>query len=252
MNIYTSIRAGAIRATEHRIFERLVIAAILVNSIILGLETYRPLYLEYQNTFILVDAIFLSFFVGEIALRLFAQGWRFFRGGWNWFDFLIVLVSLLPVFGNLSALRALRILRALRLLSAIPEFRDITESLVRAAKGAGAVFGILGLLLYVFSVMSSKLFGLAHPALFGDLQASLFTHVQLMVFDGWGMTVSTIIATSGFLAFWYFLFFSLLVGFVLVSMLIGVIVEAKQTVSNEHLMRELQKIRQHLDKVNHD
>ena len=68
-----------------------------------------------------------------------------------------------------------------------------------------------------------------------------------MVFDGWGTTVGSVVATSGFLAFWYFLLFSLILGFVLVSMLMGVIVEAKQTVSNEDLMRELQKIRQQLD-----
>jgi voltage-gated sodium channel len=236
-------RTTIARITDSDRFHHVVIAVILLNSIVLGLETYRSLYAAHQTLFMRIDLLFLSFFVIEIALRLYGHGWKFFRGGWNWFDFLIVLVSLLPFLGNLSALRALRILRALRLLSVIPEFRDITESLLRAAKGASAVFGILGLLLYVFAVMSSKLFGDHHPELFGNLQTSLLTHVQLMVFDSWGNTVSSVIATTGFPVFWYFLGFSVIVGFVLISMLIGVIVEAKQTVSNEELLREIRSLR---------
>jgi len=240
-------KAWTQRITEHHAFEKLVIAVILVNSLVLGLETYRPLYEEHKTLFLLVDIGFLTFFVFEIILRLVAQGWRFFKHGWNWFDFLIVLVSLLPILGNLSALRALRVLRALRLLSAIPEFRDITESLVRAAKGAGAVFGILGLLIYVFSVLSSKLYGMSNPELFGNLQISILTHIQLMVFDSWGNIVNSVVATNSFLSFWYFLGFSVIVGFVLISMLIGVIVEAKQTVNNEQLMDELKELRKQID-----
>lgn len=123
---------------------------------------------------------------------------------------------------------------------------------MRAARGSVAVFGLLELLLYVFSVLSSKLFGLEHPELFGHMQISLFTHVQLMVFDGWGGTVGSVVDTCGFLAFWYFLGFSLHVGFVLVSMLIGVIVEAKQIVNNEDLMAELKSIHKQLTSKERD
>ncbi len=223
---------------EHKAFERLVITIIIANSIVLGLETYQPLYETHAALFTLIDTLFLTFFVSELVLRIALYRRAFFMSGWNWFDFIIVLVSVIPFIGNLSALRALRILRALRLLSIVPEFRDITESLVRAAKGASAVFGILGILLYVFAVMSSKLFGAAHPTLFGNLQISLFTHVQLMVFDGWGGTVGMVVASHGFLTFWYFLAFSIVLGFVLISMLVGVIVEAKQSVTNEELLQE--------------
>jgi voltage-gated sodium channel len=215
-----------------------VIAAIIANSIVLGMETYRGLYTAHQPLFTVIDRAFLWFFLVEIGLRIYAHGGRFFRGGWNWFDLIIVLVSIAPFLVNLSALR---ILRALRLLSVVREFRDITESLVRAAKGAGAVFGILGILLYVFAVMSSKLFGHVHPELFGNLETSLLTHVQLMVFDGWGDTVRVVIETNGFIVFWYFLGFSLIVGFVLVSMLVGVIVEAKQGTTNDELLATINK-----------
>ena len=72
----------------------------------------------------------------------------------------------------------------------------ITESPMRAAEGASAVFGILGLLLYVFAVLSSKLYGQNHPELFDNLQISLLTHVQLMVFDSWGNIAGPVIVTE--------------------------------------------------------
>ena len=215
---------------SHRHFEHLVIVMIVLNSITLALETYRPLYETYKTAFSIVDTGFLCFFVIEVTLRIFAQGWRFFRGGWNWFDFLIVLVSLLPMLGNLSALRALRILRALRLLSVVPEFKSVIESLVRAAKGAGAVFGIIALLLFVYAVMSSKLFGHALPDTFGNLHLGLLTHIQLLLGDNYGDIVRSTIDVAGFWTFWYFLSYTIIVAFVLVNMLIGVIVEAKQSV----------------------
>ncbi|MFW6210065.1 MAG: ion transporter [Patescibacteria group bacterium] len=237
------LRTRTISLVENQRFERLVIGVILLNSIVLGLETYPTLYDTHQVTFRLIDTLFLAFFIVEIALRLYAYRWSFFRGGWNCFDFAIVAISLLPFLGNLSALRALRILRALRLLSAVQEFREIIESLLRAARGAAAVFGILGLLLYVSAVLSSKLFGAIEPELFGNLERSLFTHVHLMVFDNWSSVANQLIDSVGFWTFWYLLAYSLVVGFVLISLLIGVIVEAKQTVTNAELYREIRQLR---------
>ncbi len=252
MPMQISVTERIRRLIESTWFERVVIAVIITNSIVLGMETYRSLYETHAMLFRVVDTAFLCFFVAELALRIFVYRTAFFRDGWNWFDFVIVLISVVPFVGNLSGLRALRILRALRLLSIVPEFRDITESLVRAARGAGAVFLMLAVLLYVFAVLSCNFFGKTHPELFGNLQTSLVTHVQLMVFDGWGDTVKTVIETTGFMVFWYFLFFSLWVGFVLVSMLIGIIVEAKQTVSNEELFEELKHVRHELNQLRHD
>jgi len=237
------MRQQVIRLTENVKFERLVIFAILVNSVILGIETYRPLYLEHKAMFVVIDTVFLSFFVAELGLRLYASGWRFFRGGWNLFDFFIVAISLMPFLGNLSALRALRILRALRLLSAIPEFREIIESLLRAARGAAAIFGILGLLLYVFAVLSSKLFVASHPDLFGNVGLSFLTHSQLMLFDGWGEIVREVMRTHGFWVVWYFLLYSVIIGFVIMSMLVGVIFEAMQYATNKGFMEAIESLK---------
>jgi len=127
------------------------------------------------------------------------------------------------MFGNLSALRALRLLR---LLSVVPAFQTITEALIRAATGAAAVFGLLGLVLSVFALLSSKLFGSVVPHLYGNFHTSLLTHFQMMVFDNWRDIVNSTVEQTGVWAQWYIMGASTITGFILVSLLIGVIIDS--------------------------
>lgn len=51
----------------------------------------------------------------------------YLRDGWNWLDFLVVIVGwfdFLPNIPNLRSLRTLRVLRPLRSINAIPSMRD--------------------------------------------------------------------------------------------------------------------------------
>ena len=143
---------------ENRFFESAVLVAIILNSILLGIETY-PSIME-KNGILLhyIDVGFIIFFTVELLMKLFAYRTTFFKSGWNVFDLCVVLLTLLPMFGNLSALRAVRILRALRLISGIPSFRRVIESIFKAAAEFGAVLGILTIIMYIYAVMGSKLF----------------------------------------------------------------------------------------------
>lgn len=117
-----------------------IIGVIIFNAILLGLET-SPEVMGAAGTIILtLDWICLAIFVIEIALKLVAHGARFFRSGWNVFDFLIVGIALMPATHGLSVLRALRILRVLRVISAAPRLRRVVEGFVTALPGMGSVF----------------------------------------------------------------------------------------------------------------
>ena len=71
-------------------FRNFIIGVIIFNAIILGLETSKPLMAVAGDFIHLLDQICLYIFVAEIALKLFAHHFRFFRSGWNLFDFFIV------------------------------------------------------------------------------------------------------------------------------------------------------------------
>ena len=100
-----------------------IMAIIILNAITLGLETSKTAMSVAGGLIIAVDRICLSIFTAEIIAKLVAYRGRFFRNGWNVFDFVIVGIALIPSAGGLSVLRALRILRVLRVISVAPSLR---------------------------------------------------------------------------------------------------------------------------------
>ena len=125
------------------LFGHTITALILLNAIILGVETSAVAQERAGQWLNLLNQIVLAVFVLEIVLKLVAFGPRFFRSGWNVFDFLIVAISLAPASGPLAILRSLRILRVLRLLSSVKRLRMLVESLMQALPGIGWTAALL-------------------------------------------------------------------------------------------------------------
>ncbi|MEO1705446.1 MAG: ion transporter, partial [Pseudomonadota bacterium] len=144
-----------------------IMGVIIFNAIILGLETSKPIMEAFGPLILALDRICLGIFVAELVAKLVAYRGKFFRSGWNIFDFVIVAIALVPSSGGLSVLRALRILRVLRLISVAPQLRRVVEGFVSALPGMGSVFLLMGLMFYIGAVMATKLFGAAFPDWFG-------------------------------------------------------------------------------------
>ena len=73
-----------------------VIGVIIFNAILLGLETSDTVMAHAGPLILTLDAICLAIFCAEIMAKLFAHRLRFFRSGWNIFDFVIVGIALVP------------------------------------------------------------------------------------------------------------------------------------------------------------
>jgi voltage-gated sodium channel len=231
-----------------RAFERVVIIAIVLNAFVLGAETYASIRDTWGTILFWVDIGFLCFFVIEIILRIYAARWKFFYDGWNLFDFTIVLISLAPFLGNLSALRAVRILRALRLLSVVPMFRNVLQGILVAIKNSVPVAIVLGVIFYIYGVMSSKLFGATDPVHFADLDTALLTLFQIMTLDSWNAIVRPLIEVHWWAGL-FFISFVLIAVFILLSIVIGIASEAMNStnnrVSNEDILRAIKAQQDH-------
>lgn len=231
----------------HRWFERVVITAIILNALTLALETYPAVMAQYGEVLLSIDKLFIAVFVGELSLRLAAYRLAFFKTGWNWFDFSVVTVTLLPFLGisglgNVSAIRALRVLR---LLSVVPSFRDVLSGIGRALAGSFAVMCVLTVILYVFSVMSVKFFRNAAPEYFSDLDAALFTLFQIMTLDAWSEVVRPLMVVHPWSGL-FFIAFVVTTVFILLSIIIGV---ASNAISQPDDERKEAEIRTKLDTI---
>jgi voltage-gated sodium channel len=210
-----------------------IIGVIIFNAILLGLET-SPEVMDAAGTIILtLDWICLAIFVIEIALKLMAHGARFFRSGWNVFDFLIVGIALMPATHGLSVLRALRILRVLRVISAAPRLRRVVEGFVTALPGMGSVFLLMGIIFYIGAVMATKLFGASFPEWFGTLGASFYSLFQIMTLESWSMGIVRPVMDVYPYAWLFFVPFIMVTTFAVVNLLVGLIVNSMQDAQAE-------------------
>jgi voltage-gated sodium channel len=208
-------------------FQRFIVAVIVLNAVTLGLETSDRIVAEYGWLLHAVDWIVLAIFVVELALRLAAHGWRFFRDPWSVFDFVIVAIALIPASGAFSVLRALRILRVLRLVALVPSMRGVVTALLTAVPGMASIAALLGLLVYVAAVMATQLFGDGVPDRFGDLGSSLFTLFQVMTTDDWANIAREAMVVQP-LAWIFFIVYLLVSTFAVLNLFIAVVVRAME------------------------
>ena len=223
-----------------------IIGVILLNAVVLGLETSSGVMARWGGVILLIDQICLAIFVIELSLKLFALGPRFFRSGWNLFDFVIVGVALIPAGQGLSVLRAMRILRVLRVISVAPRLRRVVEGFITALPGMGAVFLLMGIIFYIGAVMATKLFGPAFPEWFGHLGRSAYTLFQIMTLESWSMGIVRPVMDAFPYAWAFFVPFIMVTTFAVVNLLVGLIVNSMQ---DAHSQEDNQKTDAYRDEV---
>jgi len=216
-------------------WERTILSIIVLNAVTLGLETSDRVMAQAGPLLLVLDSIFLTIFVFEIALRLMAHGARFWRDPWSIFDFLVVAVALVPATESLSGLRALRILRVLRLISAVPSMRRVVSGLFRAIPGMGAVVMLLSLIFYVFSVMATMLYGDNFPQYFGTIGESAYSLFQIMTLESWSESIVRPVLDEHPMAWLFFIPFILMTSFAVLNLFIGIIVDSMQEQARERL-----------------
>ncbi|MAQ85927.1 ion transporter [Psychromarinibacter halotolerans] len=210
-----------------------ITGVIVFNAIILGLETYDPVMSRVGGLVVALDRACLAIFVVELVLKIFAHGPRFFRNGWNLFDFVIVGISLVPGAQTLSVLRALRILRVLRVVSGVPRLRRVIEGFLTALPGMASVFFLMGLIFYIGAVMSTKLFGDAFPEWFGTLGRSGYSLFQIMTLESWSMGIVRPVMDIYPQAWIFFVPFIIVTTFTVANLIVGLIVNSMQDAHHE-------------------
>jgi len=206
-----------------------IMVLILINAVVLGLETSDAIMQQWSWLLLPLDGFILALFVIEISLRFLAHGWRLLRDPWGLFDTLVILIALVPASGPLAVLRALRVLRVLRLVSIVPSMKIVVQSLLSSLPGLGSIVALLGLIFYVAAVIATQLFGDTFPQWFGTLGASLYSLFQIMTLESWSMGIVRPIMEVHPYAWLYFIPFILIATFMMLNLFIAVIVDAIQT-----------------------
>jgi len=249
------------RLVAHKAFDVSIIVLILINAVILGLETSEALVADFGQWLEWGHDIILALFIAEAILKITAVAprWRaYFGDGWNLFDFSIIVLSVIPATGQLAMIaRLARLLRVLRLISTIPELRLIVETLVRSIPSMGHVLMLMSIIFYIYAVAGYHMFHEHDPTHWRNLGISLLTLFRVVTLEDWTDVMYAAMEWHP-LAWIYFVSFVICGTFVIINLFIAVVLnnleEAKlerlqvlETVpSKQDIMRELQQTRQAL------
>jgi voltage-gated sodium channel len=240
-----------IKALAHSYnFQRVVSVIIILCSLTLGIETF---FLDHKRVFDIIDILFTAFFVFEIIVRFIADGSviRFFKfitirkedgykihfdehGFWNWFDFIIVVVSIISLFSHLFehpeflvVSRLFRVMRVMRLLEVSSELRDVERKIVSIIPTIFSFALLLGVLLYIYSIIGIYLFShhVYEHADFSNLSAAFLTLFQLMTLDGWSdmMYAASASYDGSWLIKMYFISFVVLTAIISFNVFVAVL-----------------------------
>jgi len=223
---------------ENKYFVTFITIVIIINAITLGLETSPKIKAKFGIILSLIDKVALTIFTIELITKIVVYKLRFFKDGWNIFDFLIVAVSLIPASGPFSVLRAFRIFRTLRLLSIVPSMKRIIQAIFISIPGILSVGTIIILIFYISSVLTTTFFGERFYEWFGTIGNSMYTLFQIMTLESWSMGIVRPVMKEFPLAWLFFVPFILVTTFAILNLFIGIIVDAMQQISKDSSQEE--------------
>ncbi len=252
------------RLVNKAAFEYTIIALILLNGVFLGLGTSPVLAQQYGDLLHLGNQIVLGVFIVEALLKMIALAPRvdmYFRDGWNVFDFLVIVFSLIPATGEFAMVaRLARLLRVLRLISAIVELRLIVAALVRSIPSVGHVMLLMSIIVYIYAIIGYQLFHEHDPMHWRNLGISVLTLFNIITLEGWTVVMENAMQLHSW-AWIYFVSFVIAGTFVVINLFIAIIInnlddakaerlkELQPPVSREELMRELRSTRNALQRL---
>jgi voltage-gated sodium channel len=219
------------RWVESSAVQTVIVAVILLNAAILGLETSPAIMASWGGLLVALDKACLAIFIVEIGIKLYAYRGMFWKSGWNIFDVAVVAIALAPGAGAWAVLRSLRVLRVLRLLTVIPSLRKVVAAFLHSIPGLAGVVAVMAIFFYTAGVLATKLFGATYPDWFGNLGRSLYTLFQVMTLESWSMGIVRPVMESHPWAWAFFVPFIIIATFTILNLFIGIIVSTMQELS---------------------
>lgn len=236
-----------------------MLVLVLINTGIIFISGFLP---EWEGTFLCIDCVFTLLFALEALVKIHVQGLSgYWSNGWNRFDFIILMLALpsclnvlgysLPATGVLLSLRTMRAFKSFRLLQFVPNIENLLASVKMAFKASLMVAIGMVVLLIVFSIVTTFLFGGIVPDYFGNPAISVYSIFRLFTVEGWYDMPEAIAENSGTgMAVFAKVYFSVLLfmgGILGMSLVNSIFVDAMVADNNDEVLRKLEQLERKLD-----
>jgi voltage-gated sodium channel len=223
----TTLKDHFIKIREAKWFSNLTTSIIIFYAAILGLKTIDEIEGALGYTAMVLDYFVTIYFLIEIIIKMTAASnmKEFFSDKWNVFDFIIVVITLIPLEDTALApiARLLRVFRVLRLLTARPELKEIIDMLIGAIPAIVDIALLMFIIFYIYAVTGNFLFAEAPSGLWTDFLVAMLTLFRILTFEDWTDVMYEAMEIYSW-AWVYFVSFVIIAAFVFLNLFVAVII----------------------------
>lgn len=216
-------------------FSNLTTSIIIFYAIMLGFKTSEEFTSSIGNFWFYIDLAITLYFLFELVVKISVDGWKFFKSGWNIFDFIIVTVTLIPVSESefMMIARLLRLFRVLRILKSRPELKNIIDMLVGAIPSIIDIVILMFIIFYVYGIIGSFLFSSLPSGLWDNLLTSMLTLFRILTFEDWTDVMYEAMELNPI--YWiFFVSFIIITAFVFFNLFVAVIIGEMETLRDKN------------------
>jgi len=214
-----------------RVTQIAVAVFIILNFLMSAIKAQmQPTTTTELYVFEILEIVFALIFAFELAVNMYGNWCRpFFVSGWNWFDLIIVLISLFTLglgsgIPGINTLRLFRAFRVIRLFKRIPSLKRIVEGVIQSIPGVGNAFIVLALIMAIWSILGVEFYSGAAPENFGTFSKGMFSMFQCMTLDSWSGIARPLIK-NGPMHWFFFCSYVLIAGIIMVNVVVAVLLE---------------------------
>ncbi len=170
-----------------------ILILIVLNAITITL-LYFPTF-QGNDWLETADRCFTILFVIEAITKIVVfRPSGYFGSSWNWFDFVLVVLSLPSLLVGLIPLpdtsfwllfRLLRLARLIRFFRFVPHVDQLLAGLGRALRASLLVMAVLAFMNFMLAMVTCHFFRDIAPELFGNPFLSAYSMFQIFTVEGW-------------------------------------------------------------------
>jgi cation channel sperm-associated protein 1 len=200
------------------IIQAFINLCVIINIVILCMDTYKELNEKHKHLFIIIDQFCLHVFLIEFILKSSLFKLDYFKNPSDLIDFLTLITGvfeniliilqliitssptqsthllntgtakfiesfkLMRIVRIVRGLRALRILKTVKLLTSL---QIIMKTCINSFQSMGAIIFLMTLFICIFAVIGCGLFHKIDQENFGTVFGSMFTCIRLLTLDDW-------------------------------------------------------------------
>ena len=238
------------KTRDSKWFSNLTTIIIIAYASILGFKTLDNVESNYSLFLIAADYFVTIYFIFELAIKMVAEKKlvNFFKSGWNIFDFVIVVITLLPLESSSFAAiaRLMRVFRILRLFTSRPELKSIIDMLIKAIPSIIDIVILMFIIFYIYAIIGSFFFVDLPSGLWKDFLISMLTLFRVLTFEDWTDVMYEAMDVYPW-AWVYFVSFVIIAAFVFFNLFVAVIIGEMQKLQEQEMKDEIHEDSKKLD-----